>query len=227
MLGEEVVTAKSVTIPARPYLGWGGDEVRQVEDVVEAWLDQTLGGTPMTIREVLEEQLAGRLRAALPGLKAVDVWDGAWDALASPKRHSFHVPAALVSLTGLALVHRGQQGFHPRQLQRGETPPSTPQVRIDVAVTFVSADPSAPQRASEVLGLAEAAVPLLLDAALEDIRGTNLYAKALYEAGMSAFALLGGRTVELVPEHPEPQLPETVRARGRVGYDGVVWEGDG
>ena len=43
-LGEEVVTAKSVTIPTRPYLGWGDDEVRMVEDVVEAWLDQTLGG---------------------------------------------------------------------------------------------------------------------------------------------------------------------------------------
>ena len=45
MLGEETVTAKSVTIPARPYLGWGEDEVRMVEDVVEAWLEQSLGGT--------------------------------------------------------------------------------------------------------------------------------------------------------------------------------------
>lgn len=43
-LGEETVLAKSVTIPARPYLGWGGDEIRMAEDVVEAWLDQTLGG---------------------------------------------------------------------------------------------------------------------------------------------------------------------------------------
>lgn len=42
-LGEEVVTAKSVTIPARPYLGWGGDEVRMAEDVLEAWLGQQLG----------------------------------------------------------------------------------------------------------------------------------------------------------------------------------------
>ena len=45
-LGEETVTAKSVTIPPRPYLGWGEDEVRLVEDVVEAWLDQALGGSP-------------------------------------------------------------------------------------------------------------------------------------------------------------------------------------
>ena len=44
MLGEETVTAKSVTIPARPYLGWGDDEVRTVEDVVETWLDQAWGG---------------------------------------------------------------------------------------------------------------------------------------------------------------------------------------
>ncbi|MDE0202366.1 MAG: phage virion morphogenesis protein, partial [Rhodospirillaceae bacterium] len=44
MLGEETVTAKSVTIPARPYAGWGEDEVRMAEDVVEAWLDQHLGG---------------------------------------------------------------------------------------------------------------------------------------------------------------------------------------
>ncbi len=43
MLGEEMVTAKSVTIPARPYLGWGADEVRMAEDVLEAWLDQALG----------------------------------------------------------------------------------------------------------------------------------------------------------------------------------------
>ncbi|MDE0202365.1 MAG: hypothetical protein OXK73_08020 [Rhodospirillaceae bacterium] len=182
----------------------------------------------MNIRAVLDEQLAARLREAeaapLSNLKAVEIWDGAWDVLASPKRHSFQTPAALVSLAGLSLVHRGQQGFHPRQLQRGEAlPPPTPQVRIDVAVTFVSADPSATKRASQVLGFAEAAVPVLIGAALEDIRGTNLYAKTLYEAGMSAFALFGGRTVELAPEHPEPALPETVRARGLVGAGGPKW----
>ena len=44
-LGGETVTAQSVTIPARPYLGWGADEVRMAEDVVEAWLDQHLGGS--------------------------------------------------------------------------------------------------------------------------------------------------------------------------------------
>ena len=44
MLGADVVTAKSVTIPARPYMGWGPDEIRLAEDVVEAWLDAHLGG---------------------------------------------------------------------------------------------------------------------------------------------------------------------------------------
>ena len=200
----------------------------------------------MSVRGVLEDQLAARLRGAeavpLGNLKAVEIWDGAWDVLASPKRHSFQTPAALVSLTGLVLAHRGGQGFETRQLHRprlvgeapcppvydtSDPPAPTPQVRIDVAVTFVSADPSATKRASQVLELAEAAVPVLIGAALEDIRGTNLYAKTLYEAGMSAFALLGGRVVELAPEQPAPQLPEEVRWRGRVGPTEVVWEGDG
>ena len=185
----------------------------------------------MSVRAVLDE-LRGILGAKLPALKAVEVWDGAWDELASPRRFSFQPPAALVSLTGLAVVHLGQQGFHPRQVQRGpELPPPTPQVRIDVAVTFVSADPKASKRAWEVLGLAEAAVPVLVRSALQDIRGTNLYAPALHKAGMSAFALLGGRVVELTPEHPEPGLPLTVRQRmyvgGRLVGDRVVWKDDG
>ena len=181
---------------------------------------------PVSVREVLQ-LLTDCLRDELTGLKTAEVWDGAWDELASPRRKSFGAPAMLVSLTGLILTHRGQQGFHPQQLQRGEMPPPTPQVRIDVAVTFVSADPSAEKRAGDVLGFAEAAVPVLIGAALQDIRGTNLYAPALYKAGMSAFALLGWRTVQLVPEHPEPDLPETVRAQGRVGQGEIVWEGDG
>ena len=181
----------------------------------------------MSVREVLDD-LRDMLDTKLPALKAVEVWDGAWDELASPRRKSLQSPAALVSLTGLAVTHRGQQAFDPRQLQRGpELPPPTPQVRIDVAVTFVSSAPKASKRASEVLELAESAVPVLVRAALEDIRGTNLYAPALYKAGMSAFALLGGRTVELAPEHPEPELPAEVRARGRVSAERVVWEDDG
>lgn len=185
----------------------------------------------MIIQGVLERQIVGGLQGAeLPHRPRVELWDGAWDALASPTRHSFPKAAALVSLTGLALVHRGQQAFEPKQLAAertlrrvraahggghqplpAETPPQpTPQVRIDVAVTFVSGAPAADLRALEVLEMAEAAVPVLIKAALEDIRGTNLYAKALYEAGMSAFALLGGRLVELAPGHPEASPPAEV-----------------
>lgn len=42
-LGDAVVNVKSVTIPARPYLGYGDDERRGVEDVIEAWLEESLG----------------------------------------------------------------------------------------------------------------------------------------------------------------------------------------
>ena len=41
-LGGEGVIARSVTIPARPYLGYGAPEREGVEDVVEAWLEASL-----------------------------------------------------------------------------------------------------------------------------------------------------------------------------------------
>lgn len=176
----------------------------------------------MIIQDILEGQIKDRLAAALPDLCETTVWDGAWDKLASPKRHSLPELAAFVSLTGLTLGHRGQQGFDPRQLQRSDLPPPCPQARIDVAVTFVSAAPEAECRAMEVLNLAEAAVPVLIEAAFEDIRGTNLYGKALYEAGMSAFALLGGRLVELAPELPAAVSAEEACLRGPGGLVGAV-----
>ena len=43
-LGDATVTARSVTIPARPYLGYGAPEREHVEDVVEAWLEESLDG---------------------------------------------------------------------------------------------------------------------------------------------------------------------------------------
>ena len=43
-LGGADVYARSVTIPQRQYLGWGADERRGAGDVVEAWLERTLGG---------------------------------------------------------------------------------------------------------------------------------------------------------------------------------------
>ncbi len=183
----------------------------------------------MSVGDVLERQIAARLRdataAPLDTLHTVEVWDGAWDVLASPRRMSFRAPAALVSATAFELVDRGRPAFPPRQLQRGdEPPPPCLQVRVDVALTFVSDDPSASQRARDVLELAAAALPLLIDAAVEDpIRGTNLYAKTLYEAGMSAFALLGRRTVELAAAPPAPRLPESVRGQGGCLPGEVVW----
>lgn len=42
-LGDDTVQVQSVTIPPRPYLGYGESERRGVEDVVEAWLDESLG----------------------------------------------------------------------------------------------------------------------------------------------------------------------------------------
>ena len=41
--GQGLIHASQVTIPARPYLGYGADERRGVEDVIEAWLEQELG----------------------------------------------------------------------------------------------------------------------------------------------------------------------------------------
>ena len=180
----------------------------------------------MTIRETLTEGLAAGLRERVGALKTVEVWDGSWDALASPRRFSFAAPAALVSLAGLVLSHRGQQPFHPRQLTRGEPPPPCPQVRLSIAVTFVSGDPSATVRAEEVLVLAEAALPVLIDFALEYIEGANLYTKALYETGMGAFALLGRRTVEIAPAQPDAVVPAGVRLVGASVRDEVTWPVD-
>ena len=42
-LGDALVYARSVIIPPRPYLGYGADERRGVEDVIEAWLEEALG----------------------------------------------------------------------------------------------------------------------------------------------------------------------------------------
>ena len=43
-VGEETVMARSVTLPARPYLGWGDAEREGLEDLVEVWLEDALSG---------------------------------------------------------------------------------------------------------------------------------------------------------------------------------------
>ena len=40
--GGAPIFARRVVIPARPYLGWGGDEEREADRVVRNWLDEGL-----------------------------------------------------------------------------------------------------------------------------------------------------------------------------------------
>lgn len=42
-LGDQTIVARSVTIPARPYLGWGRYERREAGVVIRRWLDAALG----------------------------------------------------------------------------------------------------------------------------------------------------------------------------------------
>ena len=42
--GGRPIFARRVTIPARPYLGWGDEEERQANQVVRRWFDEALGG---------------------------------------------------------------------------------------------------------------------------------------------------------------------------------------
>ena len=44
MLGDQAVFARRVTIPARPYLGWGPTERVEADRVVTRWLDQAFAG---------------------------------------------------------------------------------------------------------------------------------------------------------------------------------------
>ena len=42
--GRRVIFARKMTIPARPYLGWGDEEERQANAVVRRWFDESLSG---------------------------------------------------------------------------------------------------------------------------------------------------------------------------------------
>ena len=42
--GRRAVFARQVTIPARPYLGWGEMERREAARVIDRWLDQVFAG---------------------------------------------------------------------------------------------------------------------------------------------------------------------------------------
>ena len=44
MRGGHPIFRRQVTIPARPYLGWGQDEEREAADVIRDWMDKALPG---------------------------------------------------------------------------------------------------------------------------------------------------------------------------------------
>ena len=44
-VGGRVVFARQVTIPPRPYIGWGDPERREAATVISRWLDQAFAGS--------------------------------------------------------------------------------------------------------------------------------------------------------------------------------------
>ena len=183
------------------------------------------------LAETLDE-LARRLAVEIE-LKTAEVWDGPWHTLQDPGRLSVAMPAALVSLNTLELSHLARRRYHPGQIRAatggnppnefpapgqgaapGDNPPASPapapHVRIEIGVTLLAADPKSSDRAARVAHLAEAAVPVLVGYALEGIRGTNLYTKALYGKGLAGFLLVGHRDVELAPSPLPRTLPQRV-----------------
>ena len=170
-------------------------------------------------------RVGDQVRPDPPALRHVGLWDGSWSAVEA-KRASLPTPACLVALTGITLDHRGQSAWRPGQLRAADAldPPPAPQVRVDLAVTFVSGAPSADARAAQVLALAEGALPVLVARAVEDVRGQNLYAPVLYRAGLSAFALLGHRRIELAPPPPSRRPPVGVAAADGSDPPETVWE---
>lgn len=169
-------------------------------------------------------RVTNQVRPDPPALRHVGLWDGSWSAVEA-KRASLPTPACFVALTGITLDHRGQSAWAPGQLRAGgPVVPPAPQVRAALAVTFVSAAPGADARAAQVLALAEGALPVLVAGAVEDVRGQNLYAPVLYRAGLSAFALLGHRRIELAPPHPPRRPPARVAAAVEGPEPEPVWE---
>ena len=174
----------------------------------------------MTLQAVLED-LVARLAAALPEVKTVDVWDGAWDVLKSPTRATLRPSAALVSLIHVEIASQNL-ALAPGQLTAGLPSAPAPTVRADIAVTLVTAQPGAARRARAALAIAERTIPVLIAAALTDVTGTNLYSEALAAQGLTAFTLVGRREVALTPAVPDRQTPAAVDAR-RAGARETVY----
>ena len=180
------------------------------------------------IREALRALVEGAadgapagLRTAVPGLKSVDLWEGSWDALASPGRVSIPTPAALVSLIDLVVVGIGRTvvglgsltpagGASVPPVRRAAEPRPRPTCRIEVAVTLLAAGGDVAGRAATLVDLAEQAMVAMVDHALEHIEGANLNSDMLRQKGLSAFVLSGFREIEIQPADPEVELPARV-----------------
>ena len=184
--------------------------------------------------------LADLIEAHLALAKVV-VWDGPWQTSADEVRFAGGTPAALVSLAGFSLDHRARARFRPGQLRAataGDPPSGTApgqegrplgsdvgstalaaHVTAEIAVTFLVSDPSSRQRATSLVHLAEAAVPVLAGYALTDIRGSNLYTAALAKKGLAAFVLIGRRDIELSP--PTPPRVDVSRVEAVTAVCGV------
>lgn len=155
-------------------------------------------------------------------LKDARVWEGEWDTLKGPTRVSLPTPAALVSLVELEVVHLGHTlatspGLAPAARAAEDLP--RPQVAAEIGVTFVDAGGGADKRAQSLVGLAEAALPLLVAHGLTGLRASNLTSDNLRKRGMSAFAVVGMREFEIVPagEAPARTLPQRVDVARELG----------
>ena len=179
------------------------------------------GGDPLGLFDVD----AGLVAA---GLESVRVWEGEWDALASPKRVSILTPAALVSLIDLAVVDVGRTleglGALTPPARRTAESRSRPTCRLEVAVTLLMKEPDVLARTKRMFDLAELALVVMVNHGLEDLAGQNLNNDKLRDRGLSAFVMSGFREIEIEPATPERELPSRVDVRRQLSIKTVYPE---
>ena len=193
------------------------------------------------------DTLRGRLEPALAGRSqpdcVVQIWDGAWDALEGPQRASLPPVAGLVAMTRLRVVSLGRlgealgrradpwtmpyftPGADPTPGAADPTPvqPVRPTVEVEVAFAVLVAGRDVDERTRTALALIEAALPICIDAGLQQLNAANLYAEALARKGLASLAILGRRLLELEPSPPGPPelapgtAPRRIRSAGLGG----------
>ena len=181
-------------------------------------LDRLAGGTGENgLPAGLSDDAAG-LKAA--GLKSVLVWEGEWDAVASPNRKAILTPAALVSLIDLAVVDVGRtiEGLRtlPPPSRRTPEERSRPTCRLEVAVTLLMKGSDVLVRTRQMFDLAELALVAMVNHGLEHLAGQNLNNDKLREKGLSAFVMSGFREIEIAPADTARTLPSRVDVRRRL-----------